>query len=90
MAANGEAQRIREAAGISARHMAQAIAVSPTTLTTWEAGTAVPHPAGAERWFDQLDALRDVVKDSPAGTADGTETTGVPASALGPRSTTPS
>lgn len=65
LANSGEARRIREAAQISAREMADAVAVHVTSLLAWESGESIPRKDAAARWLAQLDLLRAVT----AGTA---------------------
>jgi DNA-binding transcriptional regulator YiaG len=56
----GEAQRIRERAGISARALARELRVSEVTLGRWEAQKMRPREAVALRWLAVLDQLAAV------------------------------
>ncbi len=59
-AANGEARRRREAARVSARHVAEAVGVSHTAVLAWEAGKRYPNRKAALRWHRLLAELAEV------------------------------
>ena len=52
-------RRRREAAQISLRELADAIGVTPSTLSRWENGTSRPRACAALRWADALRSLID-------------------------------
>jgi transcriptional regulator with XRE-family HTH domain len=54
---NGEARRIRLAAGVSARQVALALRVAPNTILRWEEGLSRPRPEAALQWLAVLDQL---------------------------------
>jgi transcriptional regulator with XRE-family HTH domain len=54
---SGEGRRLREAAGLSLRELADAIGVEPGTLSRWETGRCRPRQRAALRWLTILDSL---------------------------------
>lgn len=50
LASTGDAKRLREAAGLSLREVAEAVGVSHTALWRWEAGQRAPRGAAASAW----------------------------------------
>ena len=56
--ANGQAQAIREAAGITRLEAARAAQINPETLRLWELGKAMPRGGGpADRYAVVLDRM---------------------------------
>lgn len=62
----GEGRRCREAARLSLRDLADALAVSHATLARWESGDARPRPAAALRWADALESLTAAAASRPS------------------------
>lgn len=56
----GEAQAIREFAGITRPELASALGVHPSDIYRWETGRRVPRPDLAERYGQCLARLGDV------------------------------
>jgi DNA-binding transcriptional regulator YiaG len=59
LAVSGEAQKIRDAAGLSLRDIAAAVGVSQTTVWRWERGAQAPHGPGATAWALLLRDLQE-------------------------------
>lgn len=57
LAGNGAARVMRERARISLREAAQALKVSPSTLSRWETGETTPPTQAALKWARLLDEL---------------------------------
>lgn len=53
-----ECRSIRRAAGLGLRPVAQALGVSPMTVSRWESGTSKPSPMHALRYRQLLNELR--------------------------------
>lgn len=60
LASIGEARRIREAANVSLRELAQEVDVHASTLSRWEAGEHRPRRSEALRWEAALARLQRV------------------------------
>jgi DNA-binding transcriptional regulator YiaG len=54
LARDGNARRIREAAGLSASEVARVLNVSPGTVCRWERGLRVPRGEAATAWVGLL------------------------------------
>jgi transcriptional regulator with XRE-family HTH domain len=63
MQQNGEAQRIRERAGITVRALARELGINEATLARWELRSHRPREAVALRWLAALDALAELDDD---------------------------
>lgn len=57
LASTGEGQRLRRAADLSVREVADGVGVTATTLSRWERGTHRPRGPAALRWAGVLSAL---------------------------------
>lgn len=55
---SGEARRLRVAAAVSLREMANAVGVSPSTILRWERAERSPRGEAAVRYGTLLDQLR--------------------------------
>lgn len=58
---SGRLQAVRESAHLSRRELAQALEVTPTAVTLWEAGKRTPRGDAAERLALLLGQLEDTV-----------------------------
>ena len=54
---DGQGRRLRVAAQVSVRELAQAVGVNPATVCRWETGESAPRPDAAVRWVDALQQL---------------------------------
>jgi transcriptional regulator with XRE-family HTH domain len=54
LAETGRGRRIREAAGLSYRELADAVGVNGSTILRWETGTCRPRADAALRWAATL------------------------------------
>lgn len=57
LATSGAARRIREAAGVSQRELAEVVEVAPSTLARWERGETRPRGASSVRYAEALTTL---------------------------------
>jgi transcriptional regulator with XRE-family HTH domain len=62
LARTGDARRIRMAAGVSARELARAVEVAPSTLARWERGETRPRGDAGLRYEAALGALADLAQ----------------------------
>jgi transcriptional regulator with XRE-family HTH domain len=60
LATSGEGRRIREAAGVSIRELADVLRKSPSTVARWERGETRPRADASERYEAALAALEQV------------------------------
>lgn len=63
-AATGTGRRIREAARLTGREVAEVVDVDVTTLHRWETGKSVPQGATAERYARVLEDLQRLVAEA--------------------------
>ena len=55
--ASGEGRKMREAARLSLRELADMIGIDHSSLARWETGESVPGRVPAQRWHDGMRSL---------------------------------